>query len=291
MTRKIDPELVGEALGAEPMTRRELEQKATEAFRDIGVKFYPEGIANNPDESAFCKLMQKAHVYEYPKADNTTDAVVFALDAKEGTLRVLLIKRGREGEPYYGCWALPGGFLVMDEDLDTCVRRELEEETGVKLSYLEQLYTFGRPDRDPRGRVITTAYLALVRPDEITVKAADDADDFVWADIHSLPPLAFDHEEIIQKALDRLKSKILWQPIGMELLPDRFTLTEIQQVYELVLGRPLDKRNFRRKILKFGVLQPVNGITTRENGRPAQMYQFDRGTYKNLQEKGIAFEV
>lgn len=289
MTRKIDPEIVRKALGAEPMTRRELERQATKHVRSMSKARLT--INPNDPQADILNLMLKAHVYEYPKADNTTDAVVFALDAKGRTLRVLLIRRGRENEPYYGYWALPGGFLIMDEDLDTCVRRELEEETGVKLSYLEQLYTFGRPDRDPRGRVITTAYLALVRPDEIIVEAADDADDFVWADIHSLPPMAFDHAEIIKKALDRLKSKILWQPIGMELLPDRFTLTELQQVYELVLGRPLDKRNFRRKILKFGVLQPINRTTTRENGRPAQVYQFDRETYKNLQEKGIAFEV
>lgn len=275
-------------MGAEPMTRRELEKKATEYLRSL----YQVWITPLDDDStALGNLLKKAHVYEYPKADNTTDAVVFALDAENGTLKVLLIKRGREGEPYCGCWALPGGFLNMDEDLDTCVRRELEEETGIKLSYLEQLYTFGRPDRDPRGRVITTAYMALVRPNEMTVKAADDAVDFAWAAVHSLPPMAFDHAEIIQKALDRLRSKILWQPIGMELLPNEFTLTDLQQVYEIVLGRSLDKRNFRRKTLKMGVLIPVCGKTFKEHGRPAQVYRFDRDAYKELQEKGVAFEV
>ena len=292
-TRKIDPETVRIAIGADkPPTRKELEQKATDIIRYLGKAPQPSGINELITDSGLRRIMSQAHVYEYPKADNTTDAVVFGLDAQAGTLRVLLIKRGRETEPFFGCWALPGGFLNMDEDLDTCVRRELEEETGIKLSYLEQLYTFGRPDRDPRGRVISTAYMALVRPNELHVAAADDAVDYIWVAAQSLPPqMAFDHADIIKKALDRLQSKILWQPIGMELLPDVFTLTALQQVYEIVLGRPLDKRNFRRKVLKMGVLSPAWGYPMKEQGRPAQAYRFDRDLYKGLQEKGNAFEV
>jgi 8-oxo-dGTP diphosphatase len=229
--------------------------------------------------------------YEFPKADNTTDAVVFGVDLQEGTLKVLLIERGREKEPFFGFWALPGGFLDMKEDLDTCVRRELEEETGVRLSYMEQLATFGRPDRDPRGRVISTAYLALVRPQDLTVKAADDAAKARWFPTDELPALAFDHAEIVQVALWRLRSKVLWQPIGLELLPEEFTLTDLQQVYEIILGRLLDKRNFRRKVLRLGVLVPTGKIRKDGHHRPAKVYQFDRTTYHALQKKGINFEV
>ena len=232
-----------------------------------------------------------SYTYKYPKADNTTDAVVLGLDVQEGTLKVLLIRRGREGEPFFGSWALPGGFLEMTEDLGTCVRRELEEETGVKLSYLEQLYTFGRPDRDPRGRVIATAYLALVKPQNVTVVAADDAAEARWFPIYELPPLAFDHDEIVQKALERLRSKVRWQPVGLELLPEEFTLTDLQQVYEIILGCLLDKRNFRRKMLALGVLLPTGIFRKEGQHRPAMVFRFDRAAYLRLQERGVDFEV
>ncbi|OGQ90880.1 MAG: NUDIX hydrolase [Deltaproteobacteria bacterium RIFOXYA12_FULL_58_15] len=229
-----------------------------------------------------------SYSYEYPKADHTVDAVVFGLDQDAVSLKVLLIERGLE--PFRGYWALPGGFIHMDEDLDAAVLRELEEETNVKLSFVEQLYTFGNPNRDPRGRVISTAYLGLARPSHVTVKRGSDAASAVWWSLDKLPELAFDHSEILEVGMQRLRSKVRWQPVGIELLPDAFTLTDLQQVYEIILGRELDKRNFRRKVLSFGVLAPT-GETRYERHRPARLYQFDKDRYQLLRKQGIDFEV
>lgn len=225
--------------------------------------------------------------YEYPKADNTVDAVVFGLDLDQSNLLVLLVERG--GEPFAGSWALPGGFVNLDEDLDVAVRRELDEETGLKLTYLEQLRTFGKPGRDPRGRVISTAHLALVRPS--TVEGADDAKDARWWPVSDLPALAFDHGEIIACGLSRLRSKLPWHPIGIGLLPEKFTLTQLQRVYEIVLGRNLDKRNFRRKVGRFDVLVSLEGSSVHDGHRPAQLFRFDRVKYATLASEGIDFEV
>ncbi len=228
------------------------------------------------------------YTYEFPKADHTVDAVVFGLDLDEGVLKVLLIERGREDEPFHESWALPGGFIDMDEDLEDALRRELREETGLDVSYVEQLYTFGKPGRDPRGRVISTAYLALVRPTE--VQGADDARAAEWKPVKDLPPLAFDHEDILKVGLQRLRSKVRWQPVGFGLLPSEFTLTQLQRVYEIILGRSLDKRNFRRKLGRFGVLDKT-AHKVAEKGRPAHLYSFSRSRYRGLHENGIDFEV
>lgn len=233
--------------------------------------------------------------YEYPKADNTTDAVVFGLDLSNAKLKVLLIERGREGEPFCGSWALPGGFLNMDEDLDTCARRELKEETGLKLSFMEQLYTFGKPDRDPRGRVISVAYWGIVRPDQVTVKGADDAKQAKWFDVDDLPELAFDHADILKMGLNRLRGKLRWCPVGVWLLPKEFTMAELRLVYEVILGRPLDKGNFRRKVMGHmrpeGCLPSTGKQRKQSAGRPATIYRFDRDAYKALVREGLAFEV
>jgi len=235
-------------------------------------------------------LMKTCHVYRYPKVDNTADAVVFGINTMEGCLNVLLIERGRESEPFFGHWALPGGFVNMGEDLDTTVLRELEEETGVKLSYMEQLATFSAPDRDPRGRVVTTAYLGLVRPEDVTIGGFDDAAKAMWFSVTGLPKLAFDHRRIIREGLRRLRSKVRWQPVGIDLLPEEFTLTQLQQVYETVLQRELDKRTFRKKVKKFDVL--VDTGKKRGNGhRPAKLYRFDRDAYQRLVSEGMDFEV
>lgn len=237
------------------------------------------------------------HFYEYPKADHTTDAVVFGLDmnAGYGKLVILLIRRGREGEPFYDHWALPGGFLEIekDDDLEECCRRELEEETGLRLSYLEQLATFGKKGRDPRGRVISTAYLGLVRPEDVTVKTDDDAKEATWWAIDQLPPLAFDHAEIIEAGLQRLKSKLPWQPVGIDLLPETFTLRELQTVYEVILGHSIDKRNFYRRVLKInGPLDETPKRRTPDGGGPpAKLYRFNREVYERLQQEGYDFEL
>lgn len=226
---------------------------------------------------------------ELPKASHTVDAVVFGLDIEDAVLKVLLIERGIE--PFAGAWALPGGFVLENEDLDEAVQRELAEETGIKLSYLEQLYTFGKPKRDPRGRVISTAYLGFVRPSQVTLAGGSDASRAEWYDAKALPKLAFDHAEILRTGLSRLRSKVPWQPVGIELLPPHFTLTDLQRVYELILDSAIDKRNFRRKVQRFDVLVDTGKTTKEAAHRPAKLYRFDRKRYSQLQKQGVDFEL
>ena len=192
--------------------------------------------------------------YEYPRPALTVDCVVFGYD--RGRLWVLLIERALE--PFRGRRALPGGFVHLDETIDAAALRELEEETGVKRVYLEQLYTFGELDRDPRERVVTVAYFALVKLSDHAVRAATDASDAAWFPVDELPALAFDHATILGLALERLRGKVRYRPIGFELLPKKFTLTELQRLYEAILGRALDKRNFRKKVLAMGLLQELD---------------------------------
>ncbi len=226
------------------------------------------------------------YTYEYPRPALTVDCIIFGLDKKE--LKVLLIKRGHE--PYIGKWALPGGFVDMKEDLKSAALRELEEETGVKDVFIEQLFTFGKQGRDPRGRVVSVAYYALVNLSEHPIHASSDADDAAWYNIDELPPLAFDHEEIMDVATKRLRGKVVYQPIGFELLPAKFTLTQLQQLYETVLGVEINKRNFRTKILKMDILEQCE----RQQGvshRPAFLYRFNEEKYNEFLEKGFIFEI
>src|SRR5438876_559217 len=192
------------------------------------------------------------YTYKYPRPALTVDCVVFGYD--EGELKVLLIQRGLE--PFKGRWALPGGFVRVDETLDKAARRELDEETGLKDVFLEQLYTFGAVDRDPRERVVSVAYYALVKLSDHRAKAATDAASAEWFPISKVPKLAFDHADILATALTRLKGKVRYQPIGFELLPPKFTLSQLQHLYEAVLGSELDKRTFRKNVLSFGLLVP-----------------------------------
>lgn len=249
--------------------------------------------ARGQAQIALNSLAARAYVYEFPKADVATDGVVFGLDLIEKVLKVLLIERGRPDEPFAGSWALPGGFLNMDEDLEACARRELEEETHLKLAYIEQLYTFGRPDRDPRGRVLSVAYWGIVRPDLVEVQADDDAKNARWFPVNQLPSLAFDHAEIIDMALRRLRGKLRWQPVGVEFLPEKFTITQLQEVYEIILGRQIDRANLTRKlrpIIAYGVLRE-SGMYKPMAGRPAKTYTFDADAYSRLQRQGLDFEV
>jgi 8-oxo-dGTP diphosphatase len=228
------------------------------------------------------------YIYDYPKADNTVDCVVFGYDA--GELRVLLIER--KGEPFKGTWALPGGFVQMDETLEQSALRELEEETGITSVYLEQLYTFGDPGRDPRGRVISVAYYALVKLSDYNPNAGSDAREARWFSLsESLPPLAFDHAKILDVAWRRLKTKARYEPIGFELLPKEFTLTSLQRLYESILNQPLDKRNFRSRILGMGLLTELSKFETSGRHRPARLYSFDRNAYESLKTKGFSFEL
>jgi 8-oxo-dGTP diphosphatase len=170
-------------------------------------------------------------------------------------------------------WAIPGGFVRIDESLEDAAQRELEEETGVHDVYLEQLYTFGDRGRDPRGRVITVAYFALVPTDATQPHAGQDASDARWWSVYGLPPLAFDHADILTYALQRLRYKLEYTAVGFELLPGTFTLSELQSAYEIILGEELDKRNFRRKILSADVIEATGEYRTGE-GRPAKLYRF-----------------
>ncbi len=204
--------------------------------------------------------------YHYPAI--TVDVVIFTL--RDDDLQVLLIQR--KISPFEGRWAIPGGFVETDESLEVAARRELQEETGVRNVYLEQLYTFGDPKRDPRGRVVTVAYLALV-PAPLAVEAGSDASDARWWPVAKLPKLAFDHTQILQYALQRLRYKLEYSAVGFQLLPPTFTLSEIQKAYETVLGEPLDKRNFRRRILEADILEEA-GVAGESRGRPAKLYRF-----------------
>ena len=197
------------------------------------------------------------------------DIAIFTL--RGDALMVLLIKR--RFPPFQGMWAMPGGFVNIDETLEDAARRELQEETGVVDVYLEQLYTFGSPERDPRTRVISVAYFALIPSGEVFLQAGDDAAETGWFAMNDLPPLAFDHAQILDYALTRLQYKLEYTDVGFQLLPEEFTLTELQSAYEIVLGEKLDKRNFRRKILQANILCEVGNFRVGE-GRPAKLYRY-----------------
>jgi 8-oxo-dGTP diphosphatase len=214
----------------------------------------------------------------------TVDIVIFSM--LERVLNVLLVRRGVP--PYAGSYAIPGGFLRRDESLDEAAKRELHEETGVRDVFLEQLYSFGEPGRDPRGQVVTVAYFALVPSERIELFAGADAAEALWAPIRSLPPLAFDHSKILAYALERLRYKLEYTTVGFQLLPKKFTLSEVQAVYEAILGKPIDKRNFRRKMALLGILKPLK--EWRQTGRkPAQLFRFAAERFEKLKDKGILF--
>jgi 8-oxo-dGTP diphosphatase len=206
----------------------------------------------------------------YPRPHVTVDLVIFSII--EDDLKVLLIRRA--DEPYKGSWALPGGFVAIDESLEQAAARELEEEVGVQDVYLEQLYTFGDLGRDPRGRVISIAYFALVDAERQRIVAASDAAAAEWRSVFAPPRLAFDHRQVLDYAVWRLRNKLEWTTVGYELLPHKFTLSELQRVYEIILQRPVDKRNFRKRILAQGEIRELN--LTRADGahRPARLYSF-----------------
>ena len=225
--------------------------------------------------------------YDYARPALTVDGVVFGLDEED--LKVLLIQR--DLEPFAGRWALPGGFVHIDETLDQAARRELQEETGLTKVFLEQLYTVGDVARDPRERVITVAYYALVRLSDHQVQAATDARNAAWFAIDDLPKLAFDHETIVAMALQRLQGKVRYQPIGFELLPPKFSLTQLQRMYEIILERELDKRNFRKKVLSLDILQDLDEVEQDVAHRAARLYRFDERTYRQKVKDGFNFEL
>ena len=233
-------------------------------------------------------FLPMSYTYKFPRPGITVDCVVFGLDEQD-SLKVILIQR--KLPPFEGQWALPGGFVHLDETLEQAAWRELREETGIQDVFLEQLYTFGDLNRDPSERIITVAYYALVNLGEYHLKATTDAADAAWFAIDNLPKLAFDHSEIFQTALNRLRGKIRYEPIGFELLPKKFTLSQIQKLYETILGQKLDKRNFRKKILKMNLLLELDEMQTDVAHRAARLYQFDEAKYEQLKQQGFNFEL
>jgi 8-oxo-dGTP diphosphatase len=207
---------------------------------------------------------------KYPRPALTVDIVIFTL--RDSRLQVLLIQR--LNEPYAGSWALPGGFVEMDESLEDAASRELKEETGITQAYLEQLYTYGDPQRDPRGRVVSIAYYALIPADApVRTEGGSDAGQARWFPVDELPELAFDHNEIVDYALRRVRYKLEYTAVGFELMPEEFTLSEIQHTYEIILGEALDKRNFRRRMLASGIIEPTH-LKKGGEGRPARLYRY-----------------
>jgi 8-oxo-dGTP diphosphatase len=227
------------------------------------------------------------HTYEYPRAALTVDCVVFGLDDED--LKVLLIQR--DLEPFAGKWALPGGFVRVEETLDQAARRELQEEAGLTKVFLEQLFTFGEVNRDPRERVVTVAYYSLVNIRDHRVQSATDARNAAWFPVLETPTLCFDHKKILKTALQRLKGKVRYQPIGFELLPAKFTLTQLQHLYETILERELDKRNFRRKVLAMDFLEETDEIEQDVAHRAARLYRFNETKYRKLSQEGFLFEL
>ena len=224
------------------------------------------------------------YTYDYPRPAVTTDCVIFGYDGKE--LKVLLIERGIE--PFKGCWAFPGGFLNMDEDALAGARRELKEETGLEDAFIEQFHTFSEPGRDPRGRVITIAHYALVKIQE--VEGGDDAAQARWFPIGEVPPQAFDHDRILRMAMSRLKEKIHFEPVGFELLPDVFTMPQLQNLYEAILEVHFDRRNFASKMLKLGILEDTGDRPAGASSRIPVSYRFNKEKYNELKAKGFRLE-
>lgn len=218
------------------------------------------------------------------------DAIVFGYSKLTG-VSVLLIKR--KFAPYKGAWAIPGGFVKKGESLEMAVERELQEETGVKINYLEQLYTFGEPNRDPRQQVLSVAYFALVNASHFQkLNASTDAEQAEWYNIKRLPELAFDHAQILKMAIERLRAKIKYQPIGFELLDSKFPFSDLEHLYAALIDRPIDRRNFKKKFLKLGVLDELSEKAKQAGaGRPGNLFKFNQKNYQQLLKDGMHFEV
>lgn len=222
--------------------------------------------------------------YKYPHPSVTTDCVIFGFNGAK--LHVLLIQRGIE--PDKGKWAMPGGFLNMDECAEDGARRELKEETGLETAYIKQFHTFSAPNRDPRERVITIAYYALVRMQE--VKGGDDAADARWFPIDDVPSLAFDHDMILRMALQELRKQIHFEPIGFELLPEKFTMKELQNLYEAILDVHFERRNFYKKMRHFEILHQVEETVKPTSKKEAFLFKFNADKYNELKQKGFRLE-
>lgn len=229
-------------------------------------------------------MEEKNYCYKYPHPAVTADCVIFGFDGIG--IKVLLIQRGIE--PYKDKWAFPGGFMQIDETVEECAKRELEEETGLKTTSVEQFYTFTDVNRDPRERVITVAHYALVRLSD--VKGGDDAMSAQWFAMNEIPSLAFDHDRILRMAVNRLKERICFEPIGFELLPEIFTMSALQNLYEAILEMKFDRRNFYNKMLKLGILSEAEERPKNTSRRTPIKYRFNAKKYAELKQKGFRLE-
>lgn len=227
---------------------------------------------------------EKRYCYKYPHPAVTADCVIFGFDGV--SIEVLLIQRGID--PFKGKWAIPGGFLNLNETLEECARRELKEETGLDNVQVEQFGAFSAVDRDPRERVITVAHYALVKIAE--VQGGDDASSAQWFSYKDIPALAFDHDHILREALNCLKRKICFEPVGFDLLPEIFTMTELQNLYEAILDVKFDRRNFYNKMLKLGILAEAEHRAANTARRIPVKYKFNREKYAELKQKGFRLE-
>jgi len=225
---------------------------------------------------------------DYFKSALSVDNVIFGFD--DDLLKVLLIKRGKE--PFNLEWALPGAMVHPSEDLEIAAKRILSDLTGISDVYLEQVKTFGKVDRYPEGRVVTVAYYSLINiiGRRLSIGAAN-IKGIDWKYVRDIDTLPFDHLEIMQTCLRRLKRRVRTQPVGFELLPKKFTLTQLQKLYEAILDKDLDKRNFRKKILSLKVLEDLNEIEKKVSHRPARLYAFDHKKYEDAKARGINFEI
>ena len=211
------------------------------------------------------------------------DVALFTI--QDASLKVLLVKRS--APPFRGAWSLPGGFVGREESVDEAALRELQEETGIRTVYLEQLYTFGDLERDPRGRVISVSYYAVMDLERFRISAGRQMTGAKWCAVNRPPALAFDHRDIVQAALERLRNKVNYTSVAFQLLPKKFTLSELQRAYEVILGQRLDKRNFRKKMLQLGMLRDTKAQRSEGRQRPARLYAFTEARVIKLQEKGI----
>lgn len=226
-------------------------------------------------------MEERVFTYKYPRPAVTTDCVIFGFDGTK--LQVLLVERG--AEPYKGRWAFPGGFLNIDESCEEGALRELQEETGLDGAYIEQFHTFSDPGRDPRGRVITVAYYALVRMQD--VRAGDDAAKAEWFALGNVPPLAFDHGMILSEAIKRLRERIHFEPVGLGLLAGKFTMRQLQNLYEAILDVHFDSSVFAGKMLRLNILRSFGDTVRPAQERNAVMYSFDEKRYNELKRRGL----
>lgn len=227
-------------------------------------------------------------MFEKQEIRVAVDAIVFGYQNSQ--LYVLLIQQKFGSK--ISQWALPGGLVKNNESLQDAVQRELKEETNVKVNYLEQLFTFGDDiHRDSRNRVISVAYFALVNAVKFEIKADTDAENVKWFPVDEIPKLAFDHAQILEKAIDRLRSKLIYQPIGFDLLPTEFLFSDLENLYCTILEKEIDRRNFRKKILSFGIVLETDKYAAIKTGRPAKLFRFNKKKYNDLVKEGFLFEI